>query len=218
MSPLLVVLVICCLTLATVQAAEWGWPQLLITVAALTVASILCGELASRTSVADVTRWLQQPQRRLDLAALLLVEVVLYGTQAVEIAQRGARPLWRALDALPAPSLLLTLFGLQVAAMLLVDGVSFAALSVVYSAGLAVLAVATVRLMRWLLPDTMLRSGLRLLLYAMQASIAVWLAQPLLTAPVDPVAAMATRLSILLAIAVALAVLGWTLQRRSLLD
>lgn len=97
----------------------WPWPRLRSGASggagfAVALALWLSGEVAGRTSTAVVSTWAADPECRLDLSALLLAEALLFGAQAIVIAQaRTCAEVgrwWRWLGALPPPSLLLTLF------------------------------------------------------------------------------------------------------------
>ncbi|MFT3721780.1 hypothetical protein [Pseudorhodoferax sp.] len=210
----LLALAACCLALAALQAAAWPrplqWAMALAVVAALAAS----GELASRTSTAEILRWAASPQRRQDLAALLLAEALLFGSQAVRQAQGQATRGWRWLGWLPPPSALLALFFAQVAVMLWVDGWDYATLAWLCALGFAALLAAATALLRQALPDGATRCALRVGLHGAQAVAGLWLARPPLRAAIDPVPLWGGRLAIVAAVAAALAALGWLAQRR----
>lgn len=219
----LTLLATCCLVLAMAQAAEWRIRGLAGLAVVLALTLWLSGEAASRTSMAAVSAWAADAQRRLDLSALLLAEALLFGAQAIVIAQTRTRAeashWWRWLGGLPPPSLLLTLFFAQVAVMLSVDGIDFGLLS----AGGAVLFppafVAGAWGLRRLLPDVLMRSGLRLALHAVQVGAGIWLARPAAVAATDPLpSAVGAQVLVLSALVAAAVGLGWLLQRRSILE
>lgn len=210
----LLLLAVCCVAAAVAQAAEWRpimmWPAAIVLAASL----IVSGELASRTSLAEVVRWAATFQRRQDLAALLLAEALLFGSHAVRLAQGDASTVWRRLGTLPPPSFLLALFFAQVGVMLTVDGLDYGALS--WSCAIAfalVFAAATISL-RWVLRDTLPRSVLRVGLYGAQVIAGIWLARPPFVARVDPVPLWGDRLATVTVLVTALVLLGWLLQRR----
>ncbi|KAF1043004.1 hypothetical protein [Xylophilus sp.] len=219
----LALLASCWLVLSMAQAAEWrmgGWAGF---AAVLALALWLSGDAASRTSIAAVSAWAADAERRLDLSALLLAEALLFGAQAIMTAQAQtlaeASRWWRWLGALPSPSLLLTLFFAQVVVMLSVDGVDFRLLS----AGCAVLFplafVAGSWGLRRALPDVLMRSGLRLALHAVQVGAGIWLARPAALAAADPLPSAIGVQGLALAAEIATVMgLGWLLQRRSILE
>ena len=204
----------CCLAIAALQAVEWPRPLQAALAVALVAALVASGELASRTSAAELLRWAASPQRRQDLAALLLAEALLFGSQAVRMAQGPLTRAWRWLGRLPPPSALLALFFAQVAVMLGVDGWDYGTLSWLCALGFtAVLAVATA-LLHWALPDAVARCALRVGLHGAQAAAGLWLARPAFQAAIDPVPLWGPRLATVAAVVAVLAALGWLLQRR----
>jgi hypothetical protein len=211
---LLAVLAVCCMLAAMVQLAELKRVALVGMACGLALGLLLAGELASRTSMAEVSAWASHPQRRLDLSAVLLGEALLFGSQAIAIAQGATGFWWRLLGAVPAPSLLLTLFFAQVAVMLSIDGVNYDVLSWCCAIGLPLLFGLGVWLLRGVLPDIVMRSGLRLVLYGMQAGAGLWLARPPAPAVPDPLAPLGRPGWIAVAVVVGLIFVGWALQRR----
>ncbi|MFT4102626.1 MAG: hypothetical protein QM674_16650 [Burkholderiaceae bacterium] len=203
----------CSLVIAALQAADWRAPLRWTMLAAGVLALAASGELASRTSPADLLRWAASPQRRQDLAALLLAEALLFGSHAARLARGRASGLWRALDG-PPPSALLALFFAQVAVMLRVDGWDYGTLSWLCAVGFALILAAASGLLRRALPDEIARGTLRVGLHAVQAMAGLWLARPAFQAPVDPVPLWGERLAVLAATVAALVALGWLLQRR----
>lgn len=219
----LALLAACCLVLAMAQAAEWRIWSVAGFAVALALALWLSGEVAGRTSMAAVSAWAADPERRLDLSALLLAEALLFGAQATVIAQARTRAevgyWWRWLGALPPPSLLLTLFFAQVAMMLSVDGVDLGLLSAACAVVFPLAFVAGAWGLRQALPDVLMRSGLRLALHAVQIGAGIWLARPAALAAADPLPSATGMQGLALAAGVATAVgLGWLLQRRSILE
>lgn len=208
---ILLLLAACCMVLAALQASEWPRPLQVVMVLALAGALAASGELASRTSTAEILRWVASPQRRQDLAALLLAEALLFSSQAVRAAQGQATRWWRWL---PPPSALLSLFFAQVAVMLLVDGWDYGTLAWLSSLVFALLLAAATALLRWALPDAATRGALRVGLHGAQAVAGLWLARPTFQIAIDPVPLWDDRLAILTAVVTALAALGWLLQRR----
>ena len=211
---ILLLLAACCIALAALQAGDWPRPLQGAMALALVAALAASGELASRTSTADVLRWAASPQRRQDLAALLLAEALLFGSQAVRQAQGQTTRAWRWLGWLPPPSALLSLFFAQVAVMLLVDGWDYATLSWLCAGGFAALLATATAWLRWALPDETARCALRVGLHAAQALAGLWLARPALQAAVGPVPLWGGRLAIVAAVVAVVAALGWLLQRR----
>lgn len=210
----LMLLAACCIALGALQAAEWPRPLQWAAALALAAALVASGDLASRTSAAELLRWAASPLRRQDLAALLLAEALLLGSQAARAAQGQATRSWRWLGWLPPPSALLSLFFAQVAVMLLVDGWDYATLSWLCGLGFALLLASATALLRWALPERTVRCVLRVGLHGAQALTGLWLARPAFQAAIDPVSLWGGRLAIVAAAVVALATLGWLLQRR----
>ncbi|MFT3812721.1 MAG: hypothetical protein QM740_05025 [Acidovorax sp.] len=211
---ILLLLAACCIVLAALQASAWPRPLQLAMALALAAALAASGELASRTSTAEILRWAASPQRRQDLAALLLAEALLFGSHAVRAAQGQATRWWRGLGWLPLPSALLSLFFAQVAVMLLVDGWDYGTLAWLCALGFALLLAAATALLRWALPDATTRCTLRVGLHGAQAVAGLWLARPAFQAAIDPVPLWGGRLAAVAAVAAALALVGWLLQRR----
>jgi len=212
---LMPVLAAVCVVLTATQMAEFRRPALAALVLAIAGGMLLAGEAASRTSLAEVGRWISEPQRRLDLSALLLLEALLFGSHAVAIAQEKTGFLWRVAGGLPPPSLLITLFFGQVAAMLAVDGLDYGLVSWVCAIAFGMLFAAGARLLRRVLPDRLMRSGLRIVLHTAQAGVGFWLARPAQALPADPAPAMWGRLGVVAAVVFGLMALGWLWQRRS---
>lgn len=214
---ILVLLAACSIALAALLASEWPRPWQVAMALGLAAALLASGELASRTSMAEILRWAASPQRRQDLAALLLAEALLFGSQAVQAAQteqgQAARG-WRWLGWLLPPSALLSLFFAQVAVMLLVDGWDYGALAGLCALGFAPALVAAAVLLRWALPDAATRCALRVSLYGAQALAGLWLARPGFQAAIGPMPLWGGRLAIVAAVVALLAALGWLLQRR----
>ncbi|WP_454692168.1 hypothetical protein [Achromobacter aloeverae] len=210
---LLLVLGLACVVLAMAQMADLGPARLGVLALALAAMLVLTGASASRTSVAELGQWLALPQRRLDLAALLLVEALVFGSQAVTAAQGRAALRWRLLGAVPPPSLLIALFLAQVWAMLAIDGIDFDVLAWICAVVFAALFAGGAVLLRAALPDPLMRTGLRLLLHAVQVAAGLWLARPAQPAQPQPTPAMWDRLALLAALVLALAALGWLAQR-----
>ena len=208
------VLAACCLALAALQIADAPRRVQWALGLALFAALVASGELASRTSPSEILRWAAAAQRRQDLAALLLAEALLFGSQALRLAQGdAARGLVWAGWWVP-PSALLTLFFAQVAVMLSVDGWDYATLAWLSAACLAALLAALVALARLALPERGLRCALRVGLHGAQATAGLWLARPAFAAAIDPVPLWGERLALLAASVAALAACGWLLQRR----
>ncbi|SHG68277.1 hypothetical protein [Pollutimonas bauzanensis] len=203
------------LVLAATQMAQLRPLALLALALAIAGGVLLTGEAASRTSLAEVSRWLSDPQRRLDLSALLLLEALLFGSHAVMAAQGGTGLLWRIVGGFPPPSMLLALFFGQVAAMLTVDGMDYGLVSWVCATTFGALFAVCVLFLRWLLPDQLMRSGLRIVLHVAQAGAGLWLARPAQGMPADPAPAMWGRLGVVAAVVFGLMALGWLWQRRS---
>ncbi|MEG1767025.1 MAG: hypothetical protein RR311_01050 [Comamonas sp.] len=208
------VLAACCLALAALQIADAPRRVQWALGLALFAALVASGELASRTSPAEILRWAAAAQRRQDLAALLLAEALLFGSQAVRLAQADAARGRAWAGWLVPPSALLTLFFAQVAVMLSVDGWDYATLAWLSAAGLAALLAALVALARLALPERGLRCALRVGLHGAQAAAGLWLARPAFAAAIDPVPLWGERLALLAALVAALAACGWLLQRR----
>ena len=118
----LMLLMACCITLAALQSDEWPRPLQAAMTLAVVAALVASGEAASRTSTAELLHWAALPQRRQDLAALLLAESLLFGSVAVRQAQGALTGVLRWLGWLPLPTALLALFAAQVSVMLWVDG------------------------------------------------------------------------------------------------
>lgn len=211
---LILVLTAVCLVLAATQMAELRPLALMWMVLAIAGGVLLTGQAASHTSLAEVTRWLSDPQRRLDLSALLLLEALLFGSHAVMIAQDRTGVLWRIVGGLPPPSLLILLFFGQVAVMLAVDGMDYGRVSWLCAIAFGVSFAVCAGLLRWLLPDRLMRSGLRMVLHMIQAAVGLWLARPAQEMPVDDTTVMWERLGLLVAVVLGLLALGWLWQRR----
>jgi hypothetical protein len=209
------VLGMACVALAMAQMASLSPSRIAAVALALAIALALAGEAASRVSMAELDHWLSVPQRRLDLAALLLVEALVFGNQAIATAQDRTTLRWRVLGLVPPPSMLIALFLAQVWAMLVVDGVDFGTLaweSALVLAGLFALGAWALRV---LLPNPVMRTGLRLWLHAAQVGAGLWLARPLAAPGSSPTSAMWDRLAIVALIVISLMALGWLWQRRT---
>lgn len=211
---MLLVLAACCIVLAALQAADWPralrWTMALALLAALAAS----GELASRTSTAEILRWAASPQRRQDLAALLLVEALLLSSQAVHLAQGQDTRWWRWLGWLPPPSALLSLYFAQVAVMLLVDGWDYGTLAWFSALGFVAFLTVATALLRWALPACTTRCVLRVGLHGTQSMAGLWLARPAFQTAIDPIPLWGTRLAMVAVVVIVVAGLGWLLQRR----
>jgi len=217
-SLLALVLTTCCAVLAVAQFAELGRSAAIIVVLVISGGLILAGDFASRTSLAELNLYVSDPRRRLDLSAVLLLEALLLGNQAIAVAQ-GQGNIWpRLLGYVPPPSLMITLFLGEVAVMLVVDGADYGVLSLAYAAVCGVLTVTAVLLLRVLLPDPVMRSGLRIMLHAVQAGAGLWLSRPAheLVGMAGP--PMLDRLAVVIGSTLIIIALGWTLQRCSILE
>ncbi|MBF6618264.1 MAG: hypothetical protein ITG07_16240 [Candidimonas sp.] len=203
-----------CLVLAAAQMSALRPLGLVVLAVAMGAGVLATGDAASRTSLAQVASWVSDPQRRLDLSALLLLEALVFGSQALVAAQGGAGLKWRFVGACPPPTLLAILFFGQVAAMLATDGLDYGLVSWVCAVLFAGLFVVCACLLRAVLPDPLMRSGLRVSLYIVQAVIGFWLARPAQALPADPAPAMWARLGILVFTVVIFMALGWLWQRR----
>lgn len=210
----LMLLMACCITLAALQAVEWPRPLQAAMTLAVVAALVASGEAASRTSTAELLHWAALPQRRQDLAALLLAESLLFGSVAVRQAQGALTGVLRWLGWLPLPTALLALFAAQVSVMLWVDGWDYATLSWWCAVGFAALLVAAAALLRRALPHLDTRCALRVGLHAAQAVAGLWLARPALHPVSDPVPFWGERLATVAAVVLVLACAGWALQRR----
>jgi len=211
---LLLVLALACIVLAMAQLAalaRWQRGTIALTLAACLLAA---GDAASHTSLAALGQWLALPQRRLDLAALLLIEALLYSQQAITAAQERTSRDWRWLTVVPPPSLLIVLFLALVWAMLEIDGMDFNLLTWVCALVFPALLLAGATWLHHLLPEALMRTGLRLCLHAAQLVAALWLARPVQQAVQFPAPAMWERLGIIVMMAAALMLLGWCWQRR----
>lgn len=204
-----------CLVLAAAQMSALRPRGLMVLAVAMGGGVLMTGEVAGGTSLAEVVSWVSDPQRRLDLSALLLLEALVFGGQALAVAQDGAGLKWRIVGACPPPSLLAILFFGQVAAMLAVDGLDYDLVSWICAMAFAGLFVSSACLLRWLLPDRLMRSGLRVVLHIAQAAIGLWLARPAQALPADPMPAMWARLGVVAAAVLVFMALGWFWQRRS---
>lgn len=214
---LILVLGVASVVLAMAQTASQGAAQRAAIALALGIALVLAGETASHTSVAELSQWLSTPQRRLDLAALLLIEALVFGSQAMATTQERESTHWRLLGVIPPPSLVIALFLAQVWTMLAVDGVDFEILAWGCAAVLAGLFAAGAALLRALLPDPLMRAGLRLWLHGAQVAAGLWLARPVQNATPSPTPAMWDRLGLVAVMVIILMALGWLWQRRSTL-
>lgn len=210
----LLLLAACCIILGVLQASGWPRPLQGAATLALVAALAASGELASRTSTTDILRWAASPQRRQDLAALLLAEALLFGSLAVRLAQGQATRWWRWLGWLPPPSALLSLFFAEVAVMLAIDGWDYDTLSWLCAPGFTLGLAAATALLHWALPDATARGALRVGLHGAQAAAGLWLARPAFQTAVDPVPLWGDRLAIVAAVVTVLATLGWLRQRR----
>jgi len=213
---LLLVLGLSCIVLAMAQMASLGAARLCLVALVLAIALISVGEAASRTSVADLSQWLSAPQRRMDLAALLLIEALIFGNQAIAAVQRRQTLRWKLLGGIPPPSLLIALFLAQVWTMLAIDGIDFEMLAWGCAVMCAVMFSIGASLLRGLLPDPLMRTGLRLWLHGVQVAAGLWLARPDRDAAASPTPAMWDRLGLVAVIVIIFMALGWFWQRRSL--
>ena len=211
---LLLLLAVCCWVLLALQASLW--PRWLQLAAPLGLVALLLatGDLASHTSLTSILQWAANPQRRQDLAALMLGEALLYGCQAIRGAQGQSNWWWRTLSGLPLPSALLMLFFAQVGVMLLVDGWDYQSLSGLCALAFVLLLATARALLHWALANVALRHVLRVGLHGLQALAALWLARPALAPSVDPVPLWGERLAATACVVLALAVIGWWWQRR----
>ncbi len=211
---LLVVLGALSIVLAVAQLSELSRRSIVVTSLLLGACIVMSSDLASHTSLALAGRWVNDPQRRQDIAVLLLLESLLLGMQAIVINRAHCGRAWRWAGSVPPPSLLISLYFLQVWGMLRIDGVDYNALSwgfAIVVAGLFMLAVTSVRV---LLPERLSRSCFRLSLYVMQVVAAIWLARPVRAPVQDEVPIMLQPLLVVVAITVLLMALGWIWQRR----
>jgi len=207
---LLLILALACVVLAMAQMAGLGRFRLAVIGAGLAAFLLATGTSASQTSLAALGQWLADPQRRLDLAALLLVEALLYSQQALMMAQgRGQR--W--FTAIPPPSLLIVLFLGMVWTMLNIDGIDFTVLTWACALVFPAALLAGAWLLRRLLPEPLMRTGLRLCLHAAQLGAGLWLARPLQQAAQFQTAAMWERLGVIVIMTALLMLLGWCWQR-----
>jgi len=211
---LLLVLAMACIVLAMAQMAGLGAVRTGLMTLLPALALLGLGHIASHTSLAALGQWLALPQRRLDLAAVLLIEALLYSHQAIASSQGQTSRVWRLLALVPPPSLLIVLFLAEVWTMLEIDGIDFSVLTWACALlfPLALLAGAT--LLHRLLPDPLMRTGLRLCLHAAQLAAGLWLTRPVQQAVQFQTPAMWDRLALLLMLALILMLLGWCWQRR----
>lgn len=211
---LLLLLAVCCWVLLALQASLWPrWLQLAAPLA-LVALLLATGDLASHTSMASILQWAANPQRRQDLAALMLAETLLYGCQAICGAQGQSNWWWRLLSWLPLPSAMLMLFFAQVGVMLLVDGWDYQQLGWLCALSFVLVLAAISALLHWALPEMSVRHVLRVGLHGVQALAALWLARPALPPSVDPVPLWGERLAATACVVLALAAVGWWWQRR----
>ncbi len=204
-----------CVLLAMAQMAELKPRGLAVVSLALAAVLALTGETASRISVAELAQWLAVPQRRQDLAALLLIEALVFGNQAIVTVQGRTTGLWRALRYVPPPSLPLALFLVQAWAMLAIDGADFNVLAWGVAVVATLLFSGGARLLHALLPDPLMRTGLRLWLHGVQMGAALWLARPPQPPVVSHTPALWDRLGLLMMIVIGLMALGRLWQRRT---
>jgi len=211
---LLLVLVLACSVLAMTQMANLGAGALGLVSLILGISLIALGPLASHTSLAALGQWLALPQRRLDLAAVLLVEVLVYSQQAL-VATQGYSPRHaRILGLIPPPSLWIALFLGMVWTMLEIDGIDLMTLAWACAFVFPTILLGGAVLLRRLLPDPLMRTGLRLCLHAAQLIAGVWLARPIQQAMQFPTPAMWDQLALLGVIVLSAMALGWCWQRR----
>lgn len=217
-SLVVVVLTMSCTVLAFAQFAELRLKALGLVASLLAGGLVFAGDLASHTSIAELGAYVSDPQRRRDLSAILLLEALLFGSQAIAMAPGSPSQGWRSLGYLPAPSLLMTLFLGQVAVMLAVDGADYRVLAWCGAAVFASLIAAGALSLRWLLPEPAMRSGLRIMLHVVQAGAGLWLARPPHELAQSAGPQMLDRLLIVIGLTLVVVALGWLLQRCSILD
>jgi len=211
---LLWVLALACIVLAMAQMAGLGALRSCVIGAGLALFLLAIGNTASQTSLAALGKWLALPQRRLDLAALLLIEALLYSQQAIASAQPYLNRYWRMLAAIPPPSLLIVLFLALVWTMLNIDGIDFSVLTWACALAFPLLLLAGAWLLQRLLPDVLMRTGLRLCLHAAQLVAGLWLARPVQQAAQFETQAMWERLGLIMIMVAVLMLLGWCWQQR----
>jgi len=211
---LLWVLALACIVLAMAQMAGLGALRMCLIAGVLGLLLIGLGTSASQTSLAALGQWLALPLRRLDLAALLMLEALLYSQQAIAGTQHPVNRYWPMLAMIPPPSLLIVLFLALVWTMLEIDGIDFTALTWACALVFPLLLLGGALCLQRLLPDALMRTGLRLCLHAAQLVSGLWLARPVQQAVQFPAPAMWERLGIIVMMAAALMLLGWCWQRR----
>jgi len=210
---LLLIVALACIVLAMAQLAGLARWQLGAIALTLAVCLVAAGDAASHTSLAALGQWLAVPQRRLDLAALLLIEALLYSQQALAAAQGRSNHLTRLLAAIPPPSLLIVLFLALVWAMLEIDGIDYEALTAAVAVLFPAALIAGAVLLHRLLPDILMRTGLRLVLHGAQLGAGLWLARPVQHASQFKTYAMWDRLGVVVLIVLVLMAVGWLWQR-----
>jgi len=210
---LLLILALACIVLAMAQMAGLGALRSGVIGAGLALFLLANGTSASQTSLAALGQWLALPQRRLDLAALLLIEALLYSQQAIASTQPHLNRAWRILAAIPPPSLLIVLFLALVWTMLDIDGIDFSVLTWACALAFPLLLLAGALCLQRLLPDALMRTGLRLCLHATQLVAGIWLARPVQQAAQFQTTVMWERLGIIMIMVAVLLLLGWWWQR-----
>lgn len=190
------------------HASGKSWRGLWLLAALIAGLLVLCAATASGIGAGDLQRWLQDPQRRQDLAALFLLEALQYGRQALHAAEAperrapyqptdsratpphrfaGFRPWQRNLPWqtwlgwLPPPSFLLAQFLLLVFVMLHIDGIDYHWLAIGVALLTALSTLGLAGLLRLCLPHAHQRRGMRLLCHALLCIAALWLSSPSLT-------------------------------------
>lgn len=200
--------------LAVVQLSELSRRGVLVTAIALAACIVMSSDLASHTSLAVAGRWVDDPLRRQDIAVLLLLESLLFGSQAIAVNTPRCGRAWRWIGSLPPPSFLISLHFLQVWVMLQIDDMDYNRLSWGFAVVVASLSMVAATAVRALLAQRLARSCLRLSFYVMQVGAAIWLARPVRAPVHDDVPVTLQPLLVVVAITVLLMALGWIWQRQ----
>ncbi len=187
---------------------------ILLTVLCFTLWIILSSETAAHTSFAQVVKWASEPERRQDIAALMIVESLLLGSQAVAAASDRSPTAWQWAGKIPPPSLFAALYFLQLWLMLSIDGIDYASLSWGFAAVFIGLFVPAVFVAGKLLTSCVSRSCVRLCLYVTQAGIAIWLTRPSQLPMADKVSLKTGPLLVVATLTGLFMALGWVWQRR----
>ncbi len=187
---------------------------ILLTVLCFALWIILSSEMAAYTSLAQVVAWASNPERRQDIAALMILESLLLGSQAVAAASDRCPTAWQWAGKIPPPSLFATLYFMQLWLMLSIDGIDYASVSWVFASVFIGLFIPAVFVVRKLLTSSVSRSCIRLGLYATQAGIAIWLTRPSHLPMADKVSLKTGPLLVVATLAVLFMALGWIWQRR----